>query len=134
MAKDAKGHGSEARGEHTLDMVYSSKAGVGGLGKGMYARTASGAQYKLNPAATEGRIPHVGSDIDPSQHTAVADKAAATMLAGGHPKSGVVPVHSGASGYNRESVNQAIASSNRAGRRIGGKEASAIHRLLRGRH
>lgn len=35
--------------------------------------------------------------------------------------------------YNREAVNQAIASSNRAGRRIGGREARAIHALLKGR-
>lgn len=39
----------------------------------------------------------------------------------------------GRHGYNRDAVNNAIASSNRAGRRIGGKEANAIHRLLRGR-
>jgi hypothetical protein len=36
-------------------------------------------------------------------------------------------------GYNAESVNKAIASSNRAGRRISTKEAKLIHRLLRGR-
>lgn len=35
--------------------------------------------------------------------------------------------------YNPASVNDAIAASNRAGRRIGGKEARAIHRLLQGR-
>lgn len=70
MAKDAKGHGSEARGANTVDTVYSSK-GVGGLGKGMYARLHSGQQLKLNPAATDGRIPRVGSSLDPSQHTAV---------------------------------------------------------------
>lgn len=34
--------------------------------------------------------------------------------------------------YNREAVDQAIASSNRAGRRIGGKEARMIHALLKG--
>jgi hypothetical protein len=36
--------------------------------------------------------------------------------------------------YNRDAVNNAIASSNRAGRRIGAGEASAIHALLKGRH
>jgi hypothetical protein len=35
--------------------------------------------------------------------------------------------------YNKQSVDQAIASSNRAGRRIGGKEAKLIHALLKGR-
>lgn len=45
------------------------------------------------------------------------------------------PVSAGASqGYNATAVNKAIASSNRSGKRIGGKEASAIHRLLRGGH
>jgi hypothetical protein len=41
--------------------------------------------------------------------------------------------HGSRHGYNPDAVNSAIASSNRAGRRIGGKEASAIHRLLKGR-
>lgn len=36
-------------------------------------------------------------------------------------------------GYNPTSVNQAIASSNRAGKRISAKGASLIHRLLKGR-
>jgi hypothetical protein len=69
--KDAKGHGSNARGDNSVDAVYSSKAGVGGLGNGMYARLHSGQQLKLNPAATDGRIPSVGSTLNPSQHTPV---------------------------------------------------------------
>lgn len=36
--------------------------------------------------------------------------------------------------YNKEAVNQAIESSNRSGKRIGGKEAKLIHSLLKGRH
>lgn len=43
-------------------------------------------------------------------------------------------VGDGAPSYNKESVDKAIESSNRAGRRIGKKEGSAIHRLLMGRH
>lgn len=35
--------------------------------------------------------------------------------------------------YSKDAVNKAIASSNRSGRKIGGKEAKAIHRLLSGR-
>ena len=35
--------------------------------------------------------------------------------------------------YSAEAVNKAIASSNRAGRKIGGKEARLIHALLKGR-
>lgn len=34
--------------------------------------------------------------------------------------------------YNPQAVDNAIASSNRAGRRISGKEARLIHSLLRG--
>lgn len=34
--------------------------------------------------------------------------------------------------YNEKAVDDAIASSNRAGRRIGGREAKAIHALLKG--
>ena len=36
--------------------------------------------------------------------------------------------------YNAVAVNKAIESSNRSGRKIGGKEAKAIHALLKGRH
>lgn len=39
-----------------------------------------------------------------------------------------------ASKYNAAAVNRAIASNNRHGPKIGGREAVAIHRLLRGRH
>ena len=39
----------------------------------------------------------------------------------------------GRHGYRADSVDAAIAASNRAGRRIGGREARAIHALLRGR-
>ncbi len=36
-------------------------------------------------------------------------------------------------GYNPAAVENAIAASNRAGRKIGGKEARLIHALLKGR-
>lgn len=36
------------------------------------------------------------------------------------------------SDYNKDAVNEAIAASNRSGRRIGGKEAARIHGLLNG--
>lgn len=39
----------------------------------------------------------------------------------------------GRHGYNAEAVNKAISSSNQFGPKIGGREASAIHRLLKGR-
>jgi len=37
------------------------------------------------------------------------------------------------SNYNAEAVNKAIASSNRAGRKISKREAKLIHALLKGR-
>lgn len=37
-------------------------------------------------------------------------------------------------GYCAAAVDKAIAASNRAGRRISGKEANAIHALLKGRY
>lgn len=41
--------------------------------------------------------------------------------------------HGSRHGYSPDAVNAAIASSNRAGRRIGGREAKMIHALLKGR-
>jgi hypothetical protein len=37
-------------------------------------------------------------------------------------------------GYSEEAVNKSIASSNRSGQKIGGKESKAIHSLLKGRY
>ena len=93
MAKDAKGHGSEKRGANTVDTVYSSKVGVGGLGKGMYARTANGQQYKLNAAATNGVIPRVNSTLNPSDHTLVSGQAHTAALAAQHGVPSYGPGH-----------------------------------------
>lgn len=62
------------------------------------------------------------------------DAVARAALASGSPKSAPVPTHDGfvgRHGYNPESVSKAIAN-NRTGK-IGAREGSAIHRLLRGR-
>jgi len=104
--KDAQGHGSDARGV-------------------------------ADAAATEGHIPSVGTQLDPSQHTQVTDYDAAGALAQGGAKSAPVAAHPAMATnprYNRDAVNNAIASSNRSGRKIGGREASLIHRLLSGGH
>lgn len=110
MAKDAKGHGSNTRG-----------------GK---------AQVSVDPSKLGYRIADIGAGG--AEHNVQTGGAwAAHQLARGNPHAVPPPVHAGASGrndYNPQAVNNAIASSNRAGRRIGGKEASAIHRLLKGRH
>ncbi len=42
-------------------------------GHGIYARTESGKLFKLNPRATGGKIPPVGSMINSSEHTAVTE-------------------------------------------------------------
>lgn len=44
-----------------------------------------------------------------------------------------LPARKSRHGYSAEAVNKAIAASNRAGRKISGKEARAIHSLLKGR-
>lgn len=61
--------------------------------------------------------------------------AAAQALASGD-KSAPVPAHGGTigrHGYNPDAINEAIASNNRHGPKIGGREAKLIHRLMRGR-
>lgn len=139
MAKDAKGHGSEKRGgSNGVETLFSSRAGVKDAGKGMYATLNSGAMLKLNPAATGGRMPKLGDALDPSQHTVVREavgsgEAHVAGIAAQHGIGGGALAPGGRHGYNPDAVNKAIASSNRSGRRIGGKEASAIHRLLKGR-
>ena len=49
------------------------------------------------------------------------------------PKKSSYNKHGSRHGYNPDSVNKAIAASNRAGRKISSKGASLIHRLLKGR-
>lgn len=72
MAKDNKGHGSDRRG--------------------VEARLAAARNDPNHPLGVLTRIVSQGTPI------AGQDAAAADNLAGGHPKSGVVPVHGGASG------------------------------------
>lgn len=113
MAKDAKGHGSNARGA-VMDRLAAARS---------------------NPNHPLGALSRVVSQGTPIAGVE-ANKQAASELAQGNPKAAPPPVHGGATGrhdYNPKSVNDAIASSNRAGRRIGGREAKLIHRLMRGR-
>ncbi len=91
MAKDAKGHGSEARSGHehaiAVDTVKNPLKG----------------QFLGGPSATEaesnlrGKFGYNDSEISKLKGGS-ADKAAAAALDTGHPKSGAVPVHDGASG------------------------------------
>lgn len=63
------------------------------------------------------------------------DAIASDMLAKGTVVGTATPDDEGRSPkYNKESVDRAITASNRAGRKIGSKEAKLIHQLLQGRH
>ena len=166
MAKDAKGHGSEARGGGVPGEVPvpGRKGAVGVPLSSMMPQRRSSFDTINAGRKSEGAQPMdekrrgtfdvldylAGDGPRPAVFDAAAkanpDAAAAAKLAeGGAPgKNTAVPVHAGAAGrqdsgptnprYNRDAVNAAIASSNRSGRKIGGKEAAAIHRLLSGGH
>lgn len=60
------------------------------------------------------------SESDRKQHLAAYDKHDAARRA--------------SSGYNKESVNKAISNASRYQGKVSGREANAIHRLLKGRH
>jgi hypothetical protein len=164
MAKDALGHGSNARGGAGRKPIP---------GHPYHAKTSDELRYIQKDAHEAGRNAQEMGDERGINKYADQVNDAATVLAyrdrGGKsdhpadqlasgPKSSPIPTHdsmqanadrsvgtprhdgeSDASyigrrvGYSPDAVNKAIAASNRAGRRIGGKEAAAIHRLLKGR-
>jgi hypothetical protein len=177
MAKDALGHGSNARGGAGRKPIP---------GHPYHAKTSDELRYIIKDAseaerATRGMSaynPNSGKREDTAGKYSDQVNDAATVLAyrdrggksdhpadqlAGGPKSAPVPTHDsmtnlqgsierghamrsagdgghvpgfaagGRHGYSPDAVNNAIAASNRAGRRIGGKEAAAIHRLLKGR-
>lgn len=113
--KDAKGHGSDSRGSY---QNVSTKPLVTNAAR-QHVESQSGMSYENWVKA--GR-PNLGSG-----------EAKVQDIAGQHgvPTGQLTP--GGRFGYNPHAVNQAIASSNRAGRRIGGREAKMIHALLKGR-
>lgn len=103
--KDAKGHGSDARGAF------------------MGARNAE--------LQASGPRPVIAGK--PEYGTVSAGAAKVGSIAAAHGISTGQLAPGGRFGYNPEAVSQAIASSNRSGRRIGGREAKMIHALLKGR-
>ena len=129
--KDALGHGSNSH--EVIDTHNDNKV----MSQHPTFRKAFNATKKLSDTYEQkGGWQY---QIRPIQSGATQNTRAAAQLASG-PKSQPVPIHDSMGGYNgsnpnynRDAVNNAISSSNRSGRRIGGKEASAIHRLLRGR-
>lgn len=118
MAKDAKGHGSEKRGASAVDApAYEGKPtwhGVTGSGQRVTNSAGNPIAYASREAAVSG-AKHVES------------------LAAQHGVSTGQLAPGGRFGYNPQAVNNAIASSNRHGRKIGGREARMIHALLKGR-
>lgn len=140
--KDSQGHGSNGRGgsrkplpghtyhRMTNDQLRYIQKDASEAGRNAHEmgdeRGVNKYADQVNDAATiMGYRSRTGAGPD--------DADAAKAMAQRHDKSGAVPTHD-AHGYNADAVNAAIASSNRAGRRIGGKEASMVHRLLKGRH
>lgn len=108
MPKDAKGHGSNVHGSLAMG------------------------QNKSTPPS-RGPAPW----YDTPHNDPPSDAAAAQRLReGSGSKSASVPNHDGTigrHGYNPESVDKAINNASRYQGKVGGKERSAIHRLLRGR-
>jgi len=161
--KDAKGHGSDTgtrgmrlikthvNGPHSAKVYNNpewSEKVVKFFHNGVY-------QSKADSHTDDIADAHATAQFQLQRY---ADQDAKASLASG-PKSAPAPIHDsmhdygaskgtgptmrpsnpapdstlGRHGYSPDAVNKAIASSNRSGRRIGGKEASAIHRLLKGR-
>jgi hypothetical protein len=139
--KDAKGHGSDGNGGnravpikgHAFHMKPTAQLQFISRDASAAAKAMQGhnpqaeAKYldQMNDAQTILSYRSRGGKNFSAAHQSGVDAARDT------PSGALAP--GGRHGYNPTAVNQAIASSNRAGRRIGGNEASAIHRLLRGR-
>lgn len=124
--KDSKGHGSNGKGGADYDARGYNPVMQGG--KRMFGRQPTRAEAAANSASVKAFSAFAASHNDKA--------AAGTLAAPGHPKVAPPMVHPGASGrhdYNPDSVNAAIASNNRHGPKIGGREAKLIHRLMKGR-
>jgi hypothetical protein len=147
MAKDALGHGSNGRGRKPIP------------GHPYHAKTDAELRYIVKDASEAAQAAQGMGKLETKYNDQIND--AATVLGyrarGGQsdapsdqlnsgPKSDAAPVHDSMAakpgynehgsrhGYNPGAVNDAIASQNRSGRgKIGGREAKAIHALLKGR-
>lgn len=153
MPKDALGHGSNAgparpipghpyhgRSTSELQFIVKDASDAARSMRGFSKSSESKYLDQVNDATTVLGYRDRGGMSD---HHWDKDANAASALKASSPKSAPAPVHEaqtkGSSynehgsrhGYNPESVNSAI-KNNRTGK-IGRKEASAIHRLLKGR-
>ena len=170
MAKDAKGHGSEARGGSTAAERPGRVRGMPIAGHDYHTKTtaelkgiAADAHRAANAFQNSGMTVPGSNVLTENKYRDQVNDAASILgwrqrggvdlspdgLAGAKategngPKSVPVATHPAMNSqgtvrtpsghnYNAGAVDNAIASSNRSGRRIGGREASLIHRLLRG--
>ena len=158
MAKDAKGHGSEKRGGASPVQSENApfKSRLGPLA-GDLRTNPSGPHVAAGVDKSGRTVPVTVSDADAAKALAGggAKSAAVPVHSGAAGRSPLdasgMSLDRPAAGqrnaqgyrtqgtayegprYNRDAVNNAIASSNRSGRKIGGREASLIHRLLKGR-
>lgn len=155
--KDAQGHGSNPRGYrgkypdriHTVSGMHER-----GLA---HVRTNGGDKFYIRAKNTGGVMPKPGEDMNQYPHAeplGPSNTKAADALASG-AKSDPVPIHDGMSvgaivraagydpmantmaerraSYNPSAVNQAITQSERRGGKVGGRERSMIHAVLKGR-
>jgi hypothetical protein len=146
MAKDAKGHGSEGHGGsgNLSDAARSalkpsvptqpgspfnrtrlSLSGGQPVASNEHAAATLASGPKSAPVATHDMMGRSQESLDKFSKRYPPDKP-------GQGYRRRYPEYEGPR-YNRDAVNKAIASSNRSGRKIGGREASLIHRLLKGR-
>lgn len=150
MAKDALGHGSNSGGGSgdANKKLGDRLERMGFFGKVQIASQAADSM-KVGSKLAGGMDVNAAAKIA----SAAADAHAARELASGTPKSDAAPTHpamggwegsmmhnsagggggNGRHGYNPDSVNKAIGNASRYQGKVGGREASAIHRLLKGR-
>jgi hypothetical protein len=134
--KDAKGHGSDSRGGQFPDHAAriradSEKNPLKGyfLGGGTPASDQAAREIlssggpKSDPAPVHDAMQTPGHSTDP--HAFDNDYPSHSMY-----KQANKQLDRSNPNYHAGAVQNAINSSNRSGRRIGGKEAAAIHRLL----
>ena len=135
--KDALGHGSNT-GTQGMRLVKTHTNGPHSAKVYKNPEWGENVVKFFHNGAYQSKADYHTDDMSDAHSTAqyqlkrYADQDAAKSLASG-PKSAAVPTHD-AHQYNASAVNDAIASSNRAGRRISGKEGRMIHALLKGRH
>ncbi len=89
-------------------------------------------RYAADKAARQGRATGGETNDDPEDSYGSPGTGKRTNTTSTQDPGGRTPVY-GNPNYNKGAVDKAIASSNRSGRRISGKEKKAIHRLLSGR-